>query len=211
MIKSIKCLWTHIELRRKKQFFILLLLIVLASLAEVISLGALIPFLGFLTSPDQFINNEFVKFLNEFLKISDIDHTLIPITTIFVIAALSAGALRFILICYQSKLTHSIGSDLSINIFRRTLYQPYEVHFQRNSSEVVSGILSKLLSIIYQVLLPIVTVISSIVIMLAVLLTLFFINPQVAILSLSGFTVIYIVVAFYTKKKNIKKWTNYKL
>ena len=105
------------------------------------------------------------------------------------------------LICYQSRLTHSIGSDLSINIFRRTLYQPYEVHFQRNSSEVVSGILSKLLSIIYQVLLPIVTVISSIIIMLAVLLTLFLINPQVAILALSGFTIIYIVVAFFTKKR----------
>ena len=201
MIKSIKLLWAHIELFRKKQFLILILLIISASLAEIISLGALIPFLGFLTSPDQFINNTFVKFINEVLNISDEDKTIIPITIIFIVAALSAGALRFFLICYQSRLTHSIGSDLSINIFRRTLYLAYEVHFQKNSSEVVSGILSKLMTIIYQVLLPIITVISSIVILLAVLSTLFYINAQVAVLALSGFTIIYIVVAFFTKKR----------
>ena len=35
------------------------------------------------------------------------------------------------------------GADLSINIYKRTLYQEYPVHVMRNSSEVINGIIVK--------------------------------------------------------------------
>ena len=179
MYKNIKSLWAHIEFGRKKQFFGLLLLIIMASLAEVLSLGALLPFLGFLSSPDNFMANSFIIFLTSLLGISSSDQVLVPLTIVFMASAVGAGVLRLSLIWYQSKLSHSIGSDLSINIFRRTLYQPYQVHFERNSSEVISGIVNKVSSIVYQIILPLITFMSAVVILTAVLGTLFLIDPQV--------------------------------
>ena len=37
-------------------------------------------------------------------------------------------------------LANGIGSDLSIEVYRSTLYQPYAVHLQRKSSEAISAI-----------------------------------------------------------------------
>ena len=49
----LKSLWSHIELKRKKQFRYLILLVIFAALAEIISLGAVLPFLGVLVKPEQ--------------------------------------------------------------------------------------------------------------------------------------------------------------
>ena len=46
-------LWEHFSPRRKGQFALLLILMVLVSFAEVLSLGAIVPFLAALTNPKQ--------------------------------------------------------------------------------------------------------------------------------------------------------------
>ena len=33
-----------------------------------------------------------------------------------------------------------VGSDLSFKVYKSTLYQPYKIHIQRNSSEVIATI-----------------------------------------------------------------------
>ena len=53
LINLFKSLWTHISKRRKVQFSFLLILTLIASVAEVVSLGAVLPFIGILTQPDQ--------------------------------------------------------------------------------------------------------------------------------------------------------------
>jgi len=46
-------LWKSLSKRRHKQFYLLLMLMFVASLMEVVSIGAILPFLGVLTAPDQ--------------------------------------------------------------------------------------------------------------------------------------------------------------
>ena len=41
------------------------------------------------------------------------------------------------------RLAFATGADLGIDVYRRTLYQPYRVHVALNSSEVISVITSK--------------------------------------------------------------------
>ena len=57
--KLLAILWKHIEPRRKLQFGFLIVLIVLAAFAEVVSIGAVVPFLGALTAPDSIANGYF--------------------------------------------------------------------------------------------------------------------------------------------------------
>ena len=53
LIILLKALWRHINKSRRIQFALLLMLMLASSFAEVISIGAVIPFLGVLLAPEQ--------------------------------------------------------------------------------------------------------------------------------------------------------------
>ena len=56
------------------------------------------------------------------------------------IVAILTSFIRLVNLRLNCFLAAAIGSDLSCEAYRRTLFQPYTVHVQRNSASVVSGI-----------------------------------------------------------------------
>ena len=131
-------LWQHISARRRGQLGLLVLLMVLASFAEIVSIGAVLPFLGALTAPDRIFALPVAQPFINALGLTEPQELLLPLTVIFIFGALLSGFMRLVLLWMQTRLSHAIGADLSINIYRRTLYQPYAVHVARNSSEVIA-------------------------------------------------------------------------
>ena len=61
---------------------------------EVVSIGAVVPFLGALTSPETLFKYKLIQPIIEILEITEANQLLLPLTTIFVIAALTAAAVR---------------------------------------------------------------------------------------------------------------------
>ena len=193
-------LWLHIAPRRRVQFGLLFILMILASFAEVISIGAILPFLGALTSPDRTFLHPMAQPLIQALGLTEPKQLLLLLTIAFGIGALLSGLMRLTLLWAQTRLSYAIGADFSISIYRRTLYQPYAVHAARNSSEVVSGIYTKANSIVGNTLLPLATILSAIVMLLSILIALLLIEPVIAASSFVGFGAIYVVVILTTKK-----------
>ncbi len=194
-------LWGHISKRRHIQFYILLALMVLASLTEIISIGAVIPFLGVITTPEQMYQNSTIQPAIEILEIGGPKQLLFPITIAFIFAALLAGSVRLLLLYVSTKLSYSTGADLSIEIYRRTLYQEYSIHVGRNSSEVINGVITKTSGVIGGVIAPTLTLISSVFIMVAIVSALFVIDVTIAFSAIAGFASIYWGVILLTKKK----------
>ena len=194
-------LWSHLSKRRQKQFWLLLSLMVLASIAEIISIGAVLPFLGILTAPEQIYQHQLMQPVNDILNITSSDQLLLPLTTVFILAALLAGTIRLTLLYVMTRLTYATGADLSINIYRRTLYQEYSVHVSRNSSEVINGIITKTNTVISGIISPTLSLISSTIIITAILGTLFAIDVAVALTASIGFGILYFGVISYTKKQ----------
>jgi ATP-binding cassette, subfamily B, bacterial PglK len=193
-------LWKHLNKRRRKQFFVLLILMLITSIMEVISIGAVVPFLGALTSPVQIYQHQLTQPLIQILEITDASQLLLPLTIIFIIATLMAAIVRLLLLYVSTRLSFATGADLSIDIYRRTLYQDYSIHTSRNSSEIINSIITKTNTVIGGVLVPLFNFISSIVIMLGIISIVFTINPQVALITFSSFALIYSIVTFFTKK-----------
>ena len=154
-------LWRHISLRRRGQFGLLLLLMLTASFAEIFSIGAVLPFLGALTAPEKIFVHPLAQPIIQALRLTAPAQLLLPLTVAFGLAALIAGAMRLLLLWASTRLSFAVGADLGINIYRRTLYQPYAVHCARNSSEVINGILGKANSVLFSTILPTLTLISS--------------------------------------------------
>ena len=195
----IKRLWGHIDRRRKINFFILIIIMLLASIAEVISIGAVIPFLGIMTAPETVINLPYLQPILLYLEISSQSDLLILFTLIFIVAAIFSGAMRLTLLWFQTRLSHSVGASIGIEIYRRTLFQPYSLHISRNSSEIITGITQKTNVVVDLVLIPIFTIFSSLLMLSSILIALISIDPLIAIFSFLGFGFIYLSVILITQ------------
>ena len=169
--KLLKRLWQHISRRRRRQFGILLVIMLLTSFAEILSIGAVLPFLGVLTSPERIFEHPAAQHYIQVLKITEPAQLILPLTIAFGLFALIAGAMRLLLLWVSTRLSFSAGADLSINMYRRTLYQPYAVHCARNSSEVINSISSKAKNIIAIINMTL-TLISSSAILVSILIAL---------------------------------------
>lgn len=198
---QIRRLWRNVSRQRRKQLALLLLLMMFASFAEVISIGAVLPFLGVLIAPERVFDYQLVRQIAAPLGMIEANQLLLPLTILFIMAALLSGLMRLILLWAQTRLGFAIGADFSIEIYKRTLYQPYAVHVARNSSQVIAGISSKTGSVIGSTLLPLLYVTSACMILLTILCALIAINPQVAIATFVGFGSLYGLIMLVTKKR----------
>ena len=174
-----------------------------ASFAEILSIGAVLPFIAVLTSPERIFRLPAAQPLIQAAGITSATQLLLPLTITFGVAALLSGAMRLLLLWVSTRLSFATGADLSISIYRRTLYQPYAVHVARNSSEVINGISTKANSVIYSIIVPLLTLISSSMMLLAILLALLTVDPVIALAAFGGFGLIYAGIIKLTQKQQL--------
>lgn len=194
-------LWRHISPRRRGQFALLLILMIVASFAEILSIGAVLPFLGVLTAPDRVFEHPVAQPLIHALGLGAPDQLLLPLTMAFAMAALVAGVMRLLLLWASTRVSFVTGADLSNSIYRRTLYQPYAVHVARNSSELIDAIANKASGVIYGVIVPGMSLISSSIMLCAILITFLSVSPFIALVAFGSFGVIYALIARFTRKR----------
>jgi ATP-binding cassette, subfamily B, bacterial PglK len=198
---TLKTLWKHLSERRKKQFFLVFVLMIIVSLLEIISVGAVLPFLGVLTEPEQLYQHSLMSPIIQTLGLTKPSQLILPLTIFFIITVFLAGLIRLILLYAMTRLSFATGADLSIDIYRRTLYQEYSVHVSRNSSEVINGIINKTATVINGILTPFLMLISSIILIVSIMSALFFINFGVALSTFIGFGLLYWLVIRHTKSQ----------
>lgn len=191
-------LFKQLGRRRQWQFGLLLVLTLMSALSEVISLGAVLPFLGVLTAPDRVFNYPFVSKIAYFFGITSPDQLVLPLAAGFAVAAMLAGMFRVLLLWASNRFVYACGADLCIEAYRRTLYQPYMTHLLRNSSVVITGI--NKVSNAQGVLQALVGLIVSIVLMVSIMLVLLSIDAMVATISAVAFAVIYGVITWLSRK-----------
>jgi ATP-binding cassette subfamily B protein len=133
-------LWRHLNRRRPWQLAGVLALLLLSSLAEMFSLGAALPFLAVLAEPQRLWGTAKVQLLAGWLGWQQPGDLVLPFCLLFALAALLAGLLRLLALWASSGLVQAIGSDLSAELYRRTLHQPYALLLQRRSSDLISAV-----------------------------------------------------------------------
>jgi ATP-binding cassette subfamily B protein len=196
-------LFHYISISRRPQFLLMLSLTLASSIAEVVSLGAVLPFIGILTQPEKIFNSPVTAGVAKVLGIDSATGLVLPFTMAFSTAAVIAAGLRLLLLWVSIRLANDTGADLSLEIYRRTLYQPYCVQVARNSSEIISGITQKVATAT-SVLMSCVGVITSAVLFSAILLTLLIIDPMVAVVAIIIFGTGYGIIAWQMHNRLVR-------
>jgi len=194
-------LWSYIGIKRKIQFYGILILTIFTSFAEIISLGALLPFLAALTDPIGLYQKTWMRPILNILNINSSQEMILPLTIIFVIAAITAGIMRLIQSWANIRASYATGADLSLNLYERTLYQPYSLHVSRNSSSIINAVSIKTMSVVSGGILPMITIITSVVVLLSIMTTLIIIDPNVALSVFIGFAIVYTLIISFTRNK----------
>lgn len=205
MYQLILRLWLHIKTKRKVQIVWVIILMLFSSVAEVISISSVIPFLTALTRPEKIFEYKMILDCLSRIGIESSSQLLLPLTILFSIAVLIAGGIRTFLLWNQIKVSHSIGSDIGVDMYRRTLFQPYSVHISRNSSEIISGISQKAGGVVGGTIMPLMMMISSIFILLTLFVALIYINYKIALSCFGFFGFAYLILILLTKHRLLEE------
>ena len=94
----------------------------------------------------------------------------------------------------------AVGSDLSCEAYRRTLYQPYSVHLQRNSSAVITSITTQI-SLTVAALNYLLQLITSSVVAAGLITGLVIIDASVALVAAILFSSTYALLALKSRRE----------
>ena len=194
----IKNLWINLRVKRKKQLAILFITILLSGVTEVISLGSFIPFLGALINRNDPNNIKSFNYLIKVFGIASDESILFFLTLMFALAAFIATATRLINLWFTEKVVADIGSDFSCDAYRKSLCQPYYLHLERNSSELIKIITLQVdttIKVINQTL----RMITSLFIFNFIFIFLLIADWKIAILSIVSFSSIYGLIVKLSK------------
>jgi ATP-binding cassette, subfamily B, bacterial PglK len=193
-------IWQHFSRRRRRQFWLVAVLMLVCGFMEIISLGAVLPFLGILISPDRVFNHPLAANLIQDLGITSADQLILPMTIAFVTAVLVTGVIRTFLFWISNRFACATGADISADVYQRTLYQPYSSHLTRNSSDLIVGIVRKvdrMMLVVHHLLILIISVVSQI----CIISTLIVIDPVVAAIAAGSFGISYGLITWCTHRR----------
>src|SRR4051794_29045857 len=94
LVRAVGELWAILSNRRKAQFYALLLVMIAASVAEVFSLGMIVPFLAALTDPGRVLHHPLLHPLTTLFPEITPTQLVTSLAIAFCIATLLAGIVR---------------------------------------------------------------------------------------------------------------------
>ena len=200
-LNLIYILWLHVPKFRQKQLLFIILLMFISSVAEVISIGLVVPFLATLANPEMIFNFELAQPIVKFFNIVEPDQVVYPFILLFLCAVLFSGVVRLIMLSTLIKMGQFIGADLSVNIYSKTLRQNYSQHMTKNSSEVIAGLTQKTNGIVTLVILPVLFILSGSLVLFLVIVTFLLFEPLLSIIAFVGFGSIYFFIVLLSKKR----------
>ena len=118
---TLKRLFQHISKKRKFQFNIVLILTLISAVAEMVSLGSVVPFIAIIVQPEQIFKYPLMTEFANLFSLNSTQNMAQAISILFVTAAIFSGLLRVLLLKLSISLSHATGADLSADMFNRTL------------------------------------------------------------------------------------------
>tara|TARA_B100001248_G_scaffold89409_1_gene65950 strand:+ start:154 stop:1851 length:1698 start_codon:yes stop_codon:yes gene_type:complete len=186
------------------------LLMTICAFAELVSIGSLFPFLVAISSPDKILNSDFFLPIIKYFNISS-EIVLIRFSSIvFMLAIFISGILKFLQIFYLSKISASLTSDISTNVFSKVMFEPYSSHLMTNSNEYIARILEKSNAVVYHGIRPILQISQGLIIFIFFSIFLVIVNPFSILLTILILILLYliIVIIFNNLTKNYSKQLN---
>ena len=201
LLSSIKFLWFNFSRKRKAQLIFVTLATFITAILDLISIGAIMPFISVIMDSEQTFNNPNFNqfFLNQGL--SSGNDLVLPLTIFFISINILTAIIKIVIFWFQNKISVLCGNDLSRAAYSKTIYQPFSTHIHRNSGDVISSIVNNVNITVFGVLYMVLLFISSAIFSIAILAGILFIDPVIAVIVFATLCIFYIPTSLFVKRK----------
>lgn len=188
--QTAKKIWPYLNLRRRKQLLVLLVITLISAVTEVVSIGAVIPFLTVLTNPSLVFEQPWLQPAIDFLALKTPAEIILPLSVLFALSIIVAMLLRMLLLYVTIRLSQGINVEIGAKLYQITLYQPYTAHITQNSGNVINNISNKANHLSEGALMPLLNIVSASIMLVAIIGALLLIDTMVTlvIILVLGFT-----------------------
>lgn len=175
-------------------------LMLLSALAELFTIGALLPFLSAVASPDNVPGMKVIASLLAKFGVQGAQSTLLALAGLLAVTAILSAGMRLLQLWASQNFVYGVTCDLAVKLFSESLHQPYANHIKHNSSEIIATI-GKIETVTSTVLAPLMAASVATIISVFIVGGLIAIDPWMALLSGGGFAAIYLFASMLTRRR----------
>ena len=140
MKDTLKKIYSLITKRERKGLMILSILLFIGMALEVFGLGVLIPAISILLDPEMIEKTPLMVSLKSFFLEFSQQNFIIILLLVIVVVYFFKSLFLVLLTHVQNIFLNNIIANISNNLFRIYLSQPYRFHLKRNASELIKNI-----------------------------------------------------------------------
>ena len=186
---------------QRKRFYLILFCLFIGMILEAFGIGIILPVLNIVVSPESL--KQYVWLNDFFNSISLINNQQIIIFALILLIGVYffKSLYLVLLIYYQNRYISFISSQISNRLFKNYLNQDFIFHNERNSSELIK-IFQVEINMVTSLLLSGVILITEIAIVIAIISTLFFVEPSGTIFIIIFFLVFGSIFYYFSRNKS---------
>ena len=197
-ISLLRIAWRHLPAGRRRSIVLLLVLVLASGFAELVSIGAILPFLTLLAQFEGDAVPQWLRPWSDRFGLTSRGDVIIAATAVLALTAILAATVRLQLARISQKFVFGAAYDLGVRVFDKALRQPYPYHVARNSSDIVADI-NKAQILAPGLFLPVVQATGAAFIAFVIVVGLLVIDTTVALAAGAGFALIYGMVIFKSR------------
>ena len=174
----------------------------IAAILEMVSLGSIPIFVGFIISPEILLNKvpitSFRNLLNEF----NYEKTILVISCVVLTAFIIKNLFLGLLIFFEHHTTFKIKKDISIKLFSYYVTAPYEFHLESNPASLNRNITYEITATVSSIIF-LINLLREFLVIFVVVILLLLVDTKITILSFLALS--FSVLVFFTLIKSFLK------
>lgn len=186
-----------LDKKKKLSLVFIAFAITLSSFLEILSIGAVIPFISSILDVGIHDNSNIIKFFNLFKFHSN---NKLFFSIIFILLVFFSASFRIFTNYLIIKFSKEIVSDFSIRIFKNNLYNSLIELKKKNINNIVSIVTEKL-DVFSGLVLNLLNSISALFLIVSISIFLFYVNYKITLISISLIFILYLIIVINLKAK----------
>jgi ATP-binding cassette subfamily C protein len=178
----------------RKKLALVFFLALVQGIFQVIGVTSIFPFLALAADPERIRHSQFgLRFLALLPPMGNRE-LLVTAGVVAIAALLASNAVNLLAEYARTRYAHGFGHWLRVRLLRRMASQPYAYFLQRNSGDLLRKVMGDVMNYIVGVLLPLLDGVARALTTALLLITLFLVQPVIALATTVGFGAFYVIV-----------------
>lgn len=201
MLKTLIEVYRLLEQREKKALLKLQVLVCLMSLAELVAIASVGPFMAIVAKPEVVHSNEYLNRLYLFLECEN-EYQFLAISGLTALTLLASSTAFTLFTNWRLfRFGAQLGADMATRLFMSYLRENWVLHSSRNSADLFSNVNSETARVSAEIVKPMLIILSKFTLAISITIGVFLVDAQIAFVGFCYFSLVYTITFRIVRKR----------